>query len=142
MKKWVLSSAAALSILALAGCGSGASGGKTGEAPREVKIVNNAMAFDTKEIALTKGQPVKLVLENKDGMLHDFSVEQMPVSEKKEASAGEHGHSQNKLTVHVSADAGKTGSVEFTPTKSGTYAYYCTVPGHRDAGMEGKIIVN
>jgi uncharacterized cupredoxin-like copper-binding protein len=140
MKKWVLVSVAALSVLALAGCG--ASGGKTGEAPREVKVVNANMAFDTKEITLTKGQPVKLVLENKDGMLHDFSVEQMPVDEKKEASAGEHGHSQDKLTVHVSADASKTGSVEFIPTKVGTYAYYCTVPGHRDAGMEGKIIVN
>jgi uncharacterized cupredoxin-like copper-binding protein len=140
MKKWVLTSVAALSVLALAGCG--ASGSKTGEPPREVKVVNANMAFDTKEILLTKGQTVKLVLENKDGMLHDFSIEQMPVDEKKEKSTGDHSHGQGQLTVHVSADAGLTGSVEFIPTKAGTYAYYCTVPGHRDAGMEGKIIVN
>lgn len=140
MKTWVLTSVAALSVLALAGCGS--SSAKSGEAPREVKVVNANMAFDTKEITLTKGQPVKLMLENKDGMLHDFSIEQMPVDEKKEASQGDHGHSKDKLTVHVSADAGKTGTVEFIPTKAGSYAFYCTVPGHRDAGMQGTIVVN
>jgi len=143
MKKWVVGGIAVLMVGVLAGCGSAGSGGKKGEAPREVRVVNSMMAFDTKEMTLTKGQPVTLVLDNKDSMLHDLSVEQMPVSGKKESSAGDHGHGGgNKLTVHVSADPGKTGSVEFTPTQSGTYTYYCTVAGHREAGMVGKVVVN
>jgi len=36
---------------------------------------------------------------------------------------------------------GTTGSSEFIPSKEGTYYYICTVPGHREQGMVGEIIV-
>lgn len=140
MKNWVLGSAAALSLLVLAGCGSTASGGQA-EKPREITVVNAKAGFNTKELQLAKGQPVRLTLDNQDGVLHDLSIEKMPVTDLKEKSAGSHGH-DTKLTVHVSADAGKAGSVEFTPTEAGTYTFYCTVAGHREMGMQGKVTVN
>jgi nitrite reductase (NO-forming) len=37
--------------------------------------------------------------------------------------------------------AGESGSSEFVPAKEGTYYYICTVPGHRELGMVGEIIV-
>jgi len=36
---------------------------------------------------------------------------------------------------------GNSATLEFTPNQDGTFAYYCDVPGHRQAGMEGKFIV-
>jgi nitrite reductase (NO-forming) len=36
---------------------------------------------------------------------------------------------------------GEAGQSTFVPTKAGTYYYICTVPGHREQGMEGKIVV-
>jgi len=36
---------------------------------------------------------------------------------------------------------GEDGTVDFIPSKEGTYYYICTVPGHREQGMVGKIIV-
>jgi len=36
---------------------------------------------------------------------------------------------------------GESGSSEFVPAEEGTYYYICTVPGHRDLGMVGEIIV-
>ena len=36
---------------------------------------------------------------------------------------------------------GTSGQVSFIPAKAGTYYYICAVPGHREQGMEGKIIV-
>ncbi len=36
---------------------------------------------------------------------------------------------------------GMTGTSEFIPSKEGTYYYICTVPGHREQGMVGEIIV-
>ena len=36
---------------------------------------------------------------------------------------------------------GESGSSEFVPAEEGTYYYICTVPGHREQGMVGEIIV-
>ncbi len=36
---------------------------------------------------------------------------------------------------------GQSGMSEFIPSDEGTYYYICTVPGHRDQGMVGEIIV-
>ena len=36
---------------------------------------------------------------------------------------------------------GNSVTLEFTPNQDGTFAYYCDIPGHRQAGMEGKFIV-
>ncbi|MDE1818940.1 MAG: multicopper oxidase domain-containing protein [Thaumarchaeota archaeon] len=36
---------------------------------------------------------------------------------------------------------GTSGEVSFVPSAAGTYYYICAVPGHRELGMEGKIIV-
>lgn len=36
---------------------------------------------------------------------------------------------------------GESGSSEFVAGKEGTYYYICTVPGHREQGMVGQIIV-
>lgn len=47
------------------------------------------------------------------------------------------------LHVH-SAHAGKPGEVvvvRFKADKAGTFDYYCTLPGHREAGMAGKLVV-
>ena len=36
---------------------------------------------------------------------------------------------------------GNSVTLEFTASQEGTFAYYCNIPGHRQAGMEGKLIV-
>lgn len=36
---------------------------------------------------------------------------------------------------------GESGTSEFIPSEKGTYYYICTVPGHREQGMVGTIIV-
>jgi len=36
---------------------------------------------------------------------------------------------------------GESGTSEFIPSEEGTYYYICTVPGHREQGMVGEIIV-
>ncbi len=36
---------------------------------------------------------------------------------------------------------GQSGSSEFVPSEEGTYYYICTVPGHREQGMVGEIVV-
>ena len=44
-------------------------------------------------------------------------------------------------TANAPLKPGESGFSEFIPGEPGTYYYICTVPGHRDMGMVGTIIV-
>jgi uncharacterized cupredoxin-like copper-binding protein len=119
-------------LLTLTGCASSDSG-----EVQTVTVATTGMAFDSNELKVIKGKPMKLVLQNKDTVEHDWTITTIPHSAKK---GGGHAHGV-KADVHVHTAVGKTESIQFTPTKDGTYTFYCTVAGHRDAGMEGKLIV-
>lgn len=44
----------------------------------------------------------------------------------------------DEVVVEAAGGQSATGSVTLDP---GTYTYYCSVPGHREAGMEGTLTV-
>jgi uncharacterized cupredoxin-like copper-binding protein len=43
--------------------------------------------------------------------------------------------------LHAATSAGETSVIKFTPTEPGTYQIICSVPGHKEAGMTGELIV-
>lgn len=56
-------------------------------------------------------------------------------------SQGNHNFVIDEFGVKVATPSGKTTEVVFTPTKAGTFEYYCGYSGHRQAGQVGKLIV-
>lgn len=122
-----------VAALLLAGC--------TSNTPTSrLKLETDGIAFKQSELQVAAGEPVKLELINGDSLLHDFSIDKIPVKVTAET------HEMHKMAgmnpdLHVSAAAGKTGTITFTALEPGTYTYYCTVAGHREAGMEGRLIV-
>lgn len=75
------------------------------------------------ELAVRMGDTVQLVLINGDGMAHDLAIPDLAV----------------KTALVISE--GDATEVAFEAEDAGEYTYYCTVSGHRLAGMEGKLIV-
>ncbi len=67
--------------------------------------------------------PLTLKSQNKSGTPHDIAIEGNGVNAKGEVVSNG-GVSQVKVTL-----------------KPGTYTFYCSVPGHRQAGMQGKLTV-
>lgn len=65
-----------------------------------------------------KGESVRITIVNGETMAHDLALEKHGVK-----------------TVEI-LDAGATASVTFVAEESDTY--FCTIPGHRAAGMEGR----
>lgn len=59
-----------------------------------------------------------------------------------EEAPEEGSHSHENATVHLHTVAGEAVTAAFTPTEPGTYEFYCSVPGHREAGMVGTLIVS
>ena len=143
---WRLLFALGLVAVAVAafGCGGSDDGGgsaPSGETagPLQVRLVadevSGGMVFDPGEIRVRVGQTVHVMLDNKGVMLHDFSVINMPVR-----VAGTERHSG--MTLHVESQTGQGGELEFVPLERGTYVFICSLPGHQQAGMEGKLIVS
>ena len=87
---------------------------------REVEMTATDFAFDPDEITAEAGEDLAIVLTSED-LLHDFTIDE--------------------LDAHVAADRGETATGGFTADEAGTYTYYCSVPGHREAGMEGTLTV-
>lgn len=135
MRPWGYLVVSAMAVLFVAGC-------STSKAePKVVDVKAVDMSFGPKELTVKKGQPVRIVFNNQDIQLHDFSIDKIPAKGGEGHDGGGHDMGGKKPDVHTSADAGKTGEVEFTPTQAGKYQFYCTVAGHKDAGMVGTLIV-
>ncbi|HYF96382.1 MAG TPA: cupredoxin domain-containing protein [Symbiobacteriaceae bacterium] len=137
MRKWAKLVLAVAAVAMLAGCS--AKAGAPAAAAITLNIANTA--YGTREITVEKGKTYQLVLENQDVQLHDFSIDK--IDAKVQEAKEEHGHDMGakKPDLHISADAGKTGTLTFTPNQQGTFTYYCSVEGHKEAGMSGKLIV-
>jgi plastocyanin len=87
---------------------------------RQIEVSATIEAFDPDEITANVGEDLAIVLTSED-MLHDFTIDE--------------------LDAHVAADRGETEEGGVTVDEAGTFTYYCSVPGHRRAGMEGTLTV-
>jgi FtsP/CotA-like multicopper oxidase with cupredoxin domain/plastocyanin len=93
----------------------------TTSAPSVVHMTVKEWSFTPASLQLQVGQPVTLVLDNKGQLDHDVTIP--------------------ALGVNLIAAAGKTASQTITATKEGSFAFLCSIPGHKEAGMQGSVQV-
>jgi|SRR5579859_144122 len=118
--------------------------------PQAITIEAAAMHYQPTSIEVTVGQPVELTFKNSDSVDHDFSVMEIPLvtGSMQQSSSPMPGHDMSGMAgmpgtpaLHVAVPMGTTGKLQFTASKPGTYEFYCTVPGHKEAGMVGTLVV-
>jgi uncharacterized cupredoxin-like copper-binding protein len=123
----------------LAACGGAAA--KPGPTePQTIALALNEFQFQPAEITVNVGQPIKLVLKNNGTVLHDF-VSTDAMVEVMEEHGAEHDMAGMETNMHAAIEAGQQSTLEFKAMQAGTYTFYCTVAGHKEAGMVGKLIV-
>ncbi len=137
----------ALGTLVLAACSSQGSA-TTSIEPAEVTLNATDIAFDKNRLEVVAGRPVSLTLHNAGVLEHDFSIIEMPHDGEVSTSEMEDetgGHDMSNVTeemdIHVAAPTDQSNTIEFTPTTPGEYEYFCTVAGHKEAGMVGTLVV-
>jgi plastocyanin len=105
-----------------AGGGGGGAGG--GASTVDISTPSgSSLAFDQKTANANSGN-VTIDFDNKQGLQHDVAV------------ADSSGKVLGQTDLVSDGTASTTVSLQ-----PGTYTFYCTVPGHREAGMEGTLTV-
>lgn len=88
---------------------------------KEFTVTGSPFKFDIKEIKVKKGDRVRIVFKNADGV-HDWVIDEF-----------------NARTKQL--QAGQQETIEFIAHKIGQFQYYCSVGTHRQMGMWGTLIV-
>lgn len=79
-----------------------------------------------------------ITFENVGEVAHNLTVWEFPADERSVAEQDEAGTFMGKTDT---IQSGETTSVTVAPGSTGTFPYWCDVPGHRNAGMVGEMTV-
>jgi nitrite reductase (NO-forming) len=79
--------------------------------------------YRRRRLSVHEGETVQINLINGEGAQHDIVVDQYAA--------------RTNLVLGI----GASSTLSFTADKAGEFVYFCSVPGHREAGMEGRIQV-
>lgn len=117
----------AVAASVIGGCGGGSdddtsTAGRTEESAGEkITVVGKEFSYDPATLTLKAGQPFTIVLKNTGSIEHDITLDD----------------AKFKLTVPGNNTREKGLEVD----KPGTYQFYCSLPGHKSAGMKGELTV-
>lgn len=125
--RWTAVGLAVAVVLAACGGGGDDPGDAGGDGAAEpggdrLEVVGtDGLAFEPDRATVAAGV-VTIELTSDPGVPHTFTIEEIDDVEVVMAAGGETA----------------TGTIELEP---GTYTFYCSIPGHRQAGMEGTLTV-
>jgi uncharacterized cupredoxin-like copper-binding protein len=115
------------------------------QTPIEVRVslgnVANELKFEPSQFEFTVGKRYKLLLNNPSASKHYFTSKDFADviwTQKVEAGKVEVKGAIHEVELKPEAQA----EWVFVPIKPGEYELHCSVPGHTEAGMIGKIIVS
>jgi uncharacterized cupredoxin-like copper-binding protein len=120
-------------------------------AAQTITVIATEFKFDPNTITVKVGQPVQIIMKNNGTVDHELEVEDLKASnavldlsqagkipeDERDEAMGDAAQGE----VHAYAAAGGTATITFTPTTAGSYDFACNLPGHKDAGMTGTIVV-
>jgi uncharacterized cupredoxin-like copper-binding protein len=109
----------------------------------KVSLGNQAgeLKFFPSDLNFVAGQKYKLVLDNPSATKHYFTAKDF--ADASWTQKVEAGKVEIKGAIHeLELKPGATAEWVLIPEKPGTYQLRCTIPGHTEAGMTGKIVIS
>ena len=102
-----------------------------------VEMTDN-MRFAPGTLTVKKGETVRLKVTNKGQLLHELVLGTSDEIKKHSEAMKKHPGMEHDEPSMVHVAAGKTG---WQFTKAGEFQFACLLPGHFEAGMSGKVVV-
>jgi uncharacterized cupredoxin-like copper-binding protein len=114
----------------------------TAAAERTVRVdMSDDMRFTPAEIRVKRGEVVRFVATNKGKVMHEIVFGSMAELKKHAEHMRQHSHPGHEEADDDHVGPGKSRQVTRRFTKVGEVYFACLVPGHFEAGMVGKVIV-
>lgn len=130
---------------ALADAGHGADIGKPGNpknVSRTIEIVSgDDMRYRPSEITVKRGETVRLVVKNAGTIKHELVIGSMKDLKAHAEVMRKHPGMEHDEPNQAMVRPGETREIVWQFTQAGTVDFACTIPGHLEAGMTGKIKV-
>jgi len=98
----------------------GRAGGTPQAGARPVRVRASNFTFSPERLTVEPGEEIALRLHSEDSS-HNFAID--------------------GLGQVADVGGGETTTARLRIDEPGKYTYFCTIPGHRDGGMEGTITV-
>ncbi len=128
--------------------GAGFSAGEPGDPKKPARTVlvtmkegDGKMLFIPDRLEIKRGEQVRFVLINTGLLEHEFILASTEDNLKHAENMKEHSHMTHDDPNGKRVAPSKKSEIVWRFTKAGTFEYDCLIPGHREAGMTGTVIV-
>lgn len=130
------------------GHGESFSAGEPGNPKKPAKIVqvtmgesDGKMLFVPARVEIKKGEQIKFVLRNNGELDHEFVLANAADNLKHAEAMKKNPDMEHEEPNGRQLAPKKTSEMVWKFTKTGEFEYACLIPGHREAGMVGTILV-
>jgi uncharacterized cupredoxin-like copper-binding protein len=106
-----------------------------------MREADGKMLFAPERIDVRKGEQVRFVLRNIGVLDHEFVLATRAENLKHAEAMMKNPEMEHDEPNGREVEPGKIGEIVWRFTKAGEFEFACLIPGHREAGMLGKIVV-
>ncbi|GAA3856405.1 cupredoxin family protein [[Pseudomonas] carboxydohydrogena] len=124
------------------------SAGEPGDARKAARVVhvtmteaNGKMIYAPDRIEVRKGEQIKFVLRNNGDLDHEFLLASTSDNLKHADAMAKNPDMTHDDPNGKRLPPRKAAEIVWKFTRRGTFEYSCLIPGHREAGMVGTVIV-
>lgn len=124
------------------------SAGEPGNPKRSARVVqitmresDGKMLYLPDRIEVKRGEQIKFVLRNNGDLDHEFVLATTEENLKHAEEMKKHPEMEHDDPNSKRLQPKKASEIVWRFTKPGTFEYGCLIPGHREAGMIGTVVV-
>ena len=99
------------------------------------------MSFVPSTLEVKRGEQVKFIITNAGAITHEFVLADTAANLKHAAMMKEYPDMEHDDPNGKTVQAGKKTEILWKFTKAGTFEFACNIPGHRESGMLGSVVV-
>jgi uncharacterized cupredoxin-like copper-binding protein len=100
-----------------------------------------AMEYVPNRIEVTRNEQVRFVLRNVDNQTHEFLLASRADNDKHAAVMKKHPEMEHDDPNGKTLTPKGSAEIVWRFNKRGTFEFACLLPGHREAGMVGTVVV-